>query len=65
MVGRFYILNRKDFISVHEKRINNLRYADDTVIMTNIIPELVEIMSRLNKWKTKIMIFNRQNNNSL
>lgn len=34
MVGPFYISHRKDFISVHEKRINNLRYADDTVIMT-------------------------------
>jgi len=62
-------------IPVAGRRINHLRYADDTLIIASTIPEITEIMSRLsvisekyglkiNKSKTKIMIVDRQDNNS-
>jgi len=54
-------------IPVGGRRINNLRYADDTLIIASTKPEITEIMSRLsvisekyglkiNKSITKIMI---------
>ena len=62
-------------ISIGGKRISNLRYADDTLIITATIEDMEIIMERLricseeyglylNKKKTKIMIINRAENNS-
>ncbi|KAK9871609.1 hypothetical protein WA026_012988 [Henosepilachna vigintioctopunctata] len=61
-------------ISVGGRRINNLRYADDTVIIAASKEEMQEIMTRLcsiseeyglelNKQKTKTMIVDRPHNN--
>jgi len=61
-------------IPVGGRRINNLRCADDTLIIASTILKITEIMSRLsvisekyglkiNKSKTKIMIVDKQDNN--
>lgn len=61
-------------ISVGGRKVNNLRYADDTLIITSSVEEMEFIMHRLqetsadfglklNPNKTTIMIVDRQNNN--
>ena len=57
-------------VTIGGKRINNLRYADDTLMLARSEEELTEIMRKLdrisrehgltlNKKKTKIMIIDR------
>lgn len=61
-------------VSVGGRKINNLRYADDTLIITSSVEEMEFIMQRLqetstefglklNPNKTTVMIVDRQNNN--
>lgn len=62
-------------ISIGGTTINNLRYADDTVLLTSTAEELAELVQKLkiesesfdlkiNMSKTKIMIIDRANNNN-
>lgn len=61
-------------VSIGGRKINNLRYADDTLIIAAKKEEMVDIMDKLssvsrgyglnlNKQKTKTMIVDRQNHN--
>lgn len=63
-------------ISIGGKKINNLRYADDTTLFADTEEELIILLQRveqasleaglrINKSKTKIMIVDRPNNNRI
>lgn len=61
-------------VSINGRKISNLRYADDTVLIASSTEELESVMHRLeveserlglyiNRSKTKVMIIDRANNN--
>ena len=67
-------MTARDGIKVHGKRLSNLRYADDTVLLADSAEKLQDILKRvadtsskhglyLNSKKTKVMVVRKQKEN--
>ena len=55
------LLSENERIIINEKVINNIRFADDTVIIVSSAEELQQYRLKMNVKKTKYMIITKEN----